>query len=252
MAEMILEVKNLKKKFYKKGISFTALDDVSFSLREGEILGIVGESGSGKSTIVRIITCLEEADEGSVWFEGKSISELKGKELRKWYQKISMVFQMPQDSFDPRYTLGDGIMEGMRNRGMKRRDAIRRTAQLLEMVELPSEFARRYPNTVSGGQCQRAAIARALATDPKLLICDEVTSALDVTVQQQILSLLKKLQVEMKLSFIIISHDLALVQRLCDRVLVMYEGKIVEQGTPDEIIMHPQEEYTKLLVDSVF
>lgn len=163
-----------------------------------------------------------------------------------------MIFQNPQDSFDPRCSLGDGIMESMRNWGMSRDQAKERMFELLDMVELEREYASRYPHEVSGGQCQRAAIARALAPDPELIICDEATSALDVTVQAQIVELLRKLQKERGLSLLLICHDLALVQAVCDRVLVMYEGRIIEEGIPDEVIRHPKEAYTKLLVDSVF
>ena len=140
----------------------------------------------------------------------------------------------------------------MINHGMKKKEAKQRMLELLEMVELPPEFAGRYPHQVSGGQCQRAAIARALAIKPRLIICDEATSALDVTVQAQIVELLRKLQREMGLSLLLICHDLALVQEMCDRVLVMYQGRIVEEGTPDEVIQNPQQEYTKILIDSVF
>lgn len=248
----MLEVKNLKKTFLKNKVSFSAVDDIGFSMQPGEILGIVGESGSGKSTVARILTRLETADRGSVMWEGKDIFSLKGKDLQAYYRQVQMVFQNPQDSFDPRCTLGDGVMESMINQGMKKADARKRMLELLELVELPSEIADRYPHQVSGGQCQRAAIARALAVQPKVLICDEATSALDVTIQLQIIELLEKLQKETGLSLLLISHDLALIQRLCNRVLVMYEGKIVERGTPDEIISSPREEYTKLLIESVY
>lgn len=167
------------------------------------------------------------------------------------YRNVQMVFQTPEDSFDPRRSLGDGIMEGMRNYGMKRKEAGKRMKELLSMVGLEEKYAARYPHEVSGGQCQRAAIARALAVNPRLLICDEATSALDVTVQSQIITLLQKLRKEMGLSVLLICHDLALVQNFCDYVLVMYQGKIVEEGTPDEVIMRPKQDYTKLLIDSV-
>ena len=161
-----------------------------------------------------------------------------------------MVFQIPQDSFDPRRTLGDSIMESMRNHNVSRKEAQNRLGKLLQQVELPPELADRYPNQVSGGQCQRAAMARALAVNPKILICDEATSALDVTVQAQIIELLKRLQQEMDLSILLISHDLALVQHLCDRVIVMYQGNIVEQGTPDRVINAPENDYTKMLIEA--
>lgn len=162
-----------------------------------------------------------------------------------------MVFQSPQDSFDPRRTLGDGVMESMRNTGMSKKDARERMVELFAMVELDLTLADRYPHQVSGGQCQRAAIARALAIQPELIICDEATSALDVTVQAQIVELLKQLQRELGVSYLFICHDLALVQMICDRVLVMYDGEIIEEGTPDEVICHPKQEYTKMLVESV-
>ena len=168
------------------------------------------------------------------------------------YTKMQMIFQIPQDSFDPRCTLGDGIMESMRNHGMKRKDARKRMYELLELAELDKSFASRYPHEVSGGQCQRAAIARALAVDPRILICDEATSALDVTIQAQIMDLLSRLQRDRGLSILLICHDLALVQKLCQRVLVMYKGSIIETGMTDEVIRHPREEYTKILIDSVF
>lgn len=249
--EKILEVKELKKTFYKNKIPFVAVDGISFDLKKGECLGLVGESGCGKSTTAKLITHLTVPDTGSVLLNGEETLFWKGKKERELYRNIQMVFQTPQDSFDPRRTLGDGIMESMRNQGIKKHRAKERTYELLEMVELSGEFAARYPHEVSGGQCQRAAIARALAPDPQLIICDEVTSALDVTVQAQIVELLRKLQKEQGLSMLLICHDLALVQKLCDRVLVMYKGGIVEQGVPDEVIQNPQKEYTKILVDSV-
>ena len=249
--EKILEVKNLRKTFYKSRSPFPAVEDVSFHLMSGECLGLVGESGCGKSTTARLIAGLLEPDRGSVRLEGEEILGLKGKKKQAVYTKLQMVFQTPQDSFDPRCTLGDGIMESMRNRGMKKDQARERMYQLLEQVELDRSLGERYPHEVSGGECQRAAIARALAVDPGLVICDEATSALDVTVQAQIVELLKRLQKERKLSLLFICHDLALVQHMCQRVLVMYQGKIIEQGTPDEVIQHPREAYTRTLVDSV-
>lgn len=250
--ETILEIKNLKKVFYKNKVPFTAVNDISFEMKKGECLGLVGESGCGKSTTAKLITHLIRPDGGSILINGKEILDVKGKSLKELYQDVQMVFQMPQDSFDPRRSLGDGIMESMRNRGMKKADARERMMELLRMVELEPEYAKRYPHEVSGGQCQRAAIARALAVEPQLIICDEATSALDVTVQAQIVELLRRLQREMGLSILLICHDLALVQALCDRVLVMYKGSIVEEGTPDEVIGNPKKAYTKVLIESVF
>jgi peptide/nickel transport system ATP-binding protein len=165
---------------------------------------------------------------------------------------MQMVFQNPVDSFDPRCTLGDGISESLINHGRSREQAKKITENLLALCGLPAEFADRYPHEVSGGQCQRAAIARALAIKPKLLICDEATSALDVTVQQEIIELLGRLRREQDgLAILFISHDIALVQQFCDRVLVMYRGRIVEQGKPDDVIRDPQDPYTRKLIESI-
>lgn len=251
MSETILKAEHLKKVFTSGKKTFTAVDDVSFELKKGQCLGIVGESGSGKSTIARMITGLEHMTEGTVTLLGKDITDLKAKEMRKVYRDIQMVFQMPVESFDPRCTLGDGIMESLRNMGMSVREAKKRAGELLIRCGLTPEFAARYPHEVSGGQCQRAAIARALAVSPSVLICDEATSSLDVTVQKQVLNLLQELKEKEGLSLLMISHDLALVQAFCDEVLVLYQGKAVEMGTPDEIINHPCSEYTRILMDSV-
>lgn len=251
MAETILQAQHLKKVFVTGKKSFTAVDDVSFSLEKGECLGIVGESGSGKSTIAKLLTHLLSITEGKVFLNGKDITDVKGRELRETYKAMQMVFQMPAESFDPRRTLGDGVGESLRNMGMSKAQARKKTEALLQRCGLTPEFADRYPHQVSGGQCQRAAIARALAVEPSILICDEATSALDVTVQKQILELLTELKEKEKLSFLLICHDLALVQAFCEKVLVLCQGKVVEYGTPDEIINHPQMEYTKKLIDSV-
>lgn len=251
MDDVILEAQHLKKVFMSGKKSMTAVDDVSFELRQGECLGIVGESGSGKSTIVKMITHLQSITEGNVILKGKDITNVKGKELREVYKDIQMVFQMPMESFDPRRTLGDGIGESLRNMGLSRKETRERVEKLLERCGLDKEYADRYPHQVSGGQCQRAAIARALAVEPSVLICDEATSALDVTVQKQILELLMELKQKENFSFLLICHDLALVQAFCDRVLVLYHGETVESGTPDEIINHPKMDYTKKLIDSV-
>lgn len=248
---IILEAEHLTKVFTTKGKEvLKAVDDVSFQLESGEILGIVGESGCGKSTLAKLITRLTDLTSGTLIFDGKDITNLSGRELKHFYGKIQMVFQNPLTSFDPRRTLGDGIGESLRNRGMKKEERNRRITEVLEQAGLFAEFADRYPHEVSGGQCQRAAIARALAVEPAILICDEATSALDVTIQKQIMDLLLELKEKQGLSFIFICHNLALVQMFCDRVLVLYDGKVVESGTTDEIINHPKEEYTKKLIES--
>ena len=248
----LLEAEHLTKVFTQRGKeSFKAVDDVSFSLKEGETLGIVGESGSGKSTLAKMITRLTDVTEGTLKFQGKDITRVKQSQLKDVYGNIQMVFQNPAGSFDPRRTLGDGIGESLRNRGMKKADIAKRVKEVLKQCGLDEEFAGRYPHEVSGGQCQRAAIARALAVEPKVLICDEATSALDVTIQQQIMELLTELKETQGLSFVFICHNLALVQMFCDRVLVLHDGKVIESGSPDDIINEPKEEYTKKLVEAV-
>ena len=251
MSKYILEVRHLKKNFVSGKKTFTAVEDVSFSLKAGECLGIVGESGSGKSTVAKMITHLTETTDGEIFLQGKDITNVKGKVLRETYREMQMVFQMPGESFDPRCTLGDGIGESLRNMGISKAETRERVEKLLVTCGLGLEYADRYPHQVSGGQCQRAAIARALAVDPKILICDEATSALDVTVQKQIMELLIKLKSEKQLSFLFICHDLALVQMFCDRVIVMHDGHVEEEGTPEEIIERPKTEYTERLIESV-
>ena len=248
---VILEAEHLTKIFTKRGSEpLKAVDGVSFQLRSGETLGIVGESGSGKSTLAKMLTRLTDISSGTLKVEEKDITSLKRRELREMYGTMQMVFQDPVSSFDPRKTLGYGIGESLRNRGMKKTEVDESVKQALEQCGLSREFADRYPHEVSGGQCQRAAIARALIVEPKILICDEATSALDVTIQKQIMELLQELKEKRGLSFIFICHNLALVQEFCDRVLVLYDGKNVEEGTTDKVILHPQNEYTKKLIES--
>ena len=250
-----LEVRHVQKIYTTRfgGTKVQALTDVNFTVEKGEYVAITGESGSGKTTAVNMISRLTDVTTGSIFLEGQEITHRKGKQLREVYRQMQMVFQTPTDSFDPRRTLGDGIGESLRNVGLTRKETQKRVEALLEKCGLPGEFANRYPHQVSGGQCQRAAIARALAIEPKLLICDEATSALDVTVQKEIISLLNELRKQRgeNLSILFICHDISLVQQFCDRVLVMYRGEIVEEGTPDAVIRAPKNDYTKRLIDSV-
>ena len=250
--EPILKVEALTKTFSGQR-EIAAVNGISFELFPGECLAIIGESGSGKTTAVNMISRLTDVTTGSIFLEGQEITHRKGKQLREVYRQMQMVFQTPTDSFDPRRTLGDGIGESLRNAGLTRKEIQKRVEALLEKCGLSGEFANRYPHQVSGGQCQRAAIARALAIEPKLLICDEATSALDVTVQKEIVSLLNELRKQRgkNLSILFICHDISLVQQFCDRVLVMYRGEIVEEGTPDAVIRAPKNDYTKRLIDSV-
>lgn len=249
--DLLLEVNNIKKTFCKKDTVINILNGISFFVKKGEFLGIVGESGCGKTTAAKIITRLIPFDSGNVFLEGKDISKAKGKELKEVYSKVQMVFQMPFDSFNPRLTLGESIMEGMKNQGMKKKAAKEKMLEILKICGLSEEYAKRFPHEVSGGQCQRAAIARAVAVSPKLIVCDEATSALDVTVQRQIIELLFNLKNNLGISFIFICHDIALVQKLCDRVIVMNKGNIVEEGKTMDVLSNPKSEYTKRLLESV-
>ena len=227
MTDIILKADHLKKVFISGKKSMTAVDDVSFELERGECLGIVGESGSGKSTIAKMITHLESITEGQVFLKGKDITHARGKDLRETYQNIQMVFQMPMESFDPRCTLGDGIGESLRNMGISRAETRKRVENLLERCGLSKEYADRYPHQVSGGQCQRAAIARALAVDPEILICDEATSALDVTVQKQILELLTELNKE-GTTIVMVTHSQH-DSGYAGRTINLFDGQVVNE-----------------------
>ena len=240
----ILKVEHVRKNFGEKNI----LNDINFSLNSGECLGIVGGSGCGKSTLAKIISKLLSADDGKIFFCGENITDSKN--FKQIYKNMQMIFQMPEDSFDPRKTLGWSIAEPMKNHGFK--NISERVKNLLATVGLPENFSERYPHEVSGGQCQRAAIARAISLSPKLLICDEATSALDVTVQAQIIKLLKKLYTEKNIACLFITHDLALLPKISDRVIVLHEGKIVEEGTSEEVIKNPKSDYAKKLLAANF
>ena len=215
-------------------------------------IAIDGPSGAGKSTLAKMLVGSLPVTSGTMKLSGEEYTKLKRKEKQAFRRKIQMVFQNPVGSFDPRRTLGDGIGEGLKNKGVSKAEIRAKVAELLEQCGLEPEYMDRYPHQVSGGQCQRAAIARALAVDPKVIICDEATSALDVTVQKRVIDLLQNLQENKNLSYVFICHNLALVQQFCDRVIVMKDGRVVEEGIPDEVIQNPKEEYTKMLVESVF
>lgn len=228
-----------------------ALDDASLTIEAGESFGIVGESGSGKSTIARAIMRLVEPSAGEVRFRGENVGSLQGTALAQYRRKVQMVFQNPFDSLNPRMRIIDAIAEPMIRHGLaSRKQAMERARELMKQVELPLEFAGRKPGQLSGGQCQRVGIARALALDPEVLIADEVTSALDVTIQAQILRLLQRLRSERHLTVIYISHDLSVVRKFCDRVAVFRAAKLVETGTAGEVLDRPREHYTKLLIES--
>jgi len=229
-----------------------AVQQVGFTVMPGETLGIVGESGSGKSTIAQTIVRLIQPTSGSIAYQGRAVTDLAGGELAAYRRAVQMVFQNPFDSLNPRMTVAQAVTEPLlRHRLASGQQARARMRQLLELVELPEALADRRPTQLSGGQCQRVGIARALALRPQLLIADEITSALDVTIQAQILTLLQELQQSQNLTLIYISHDLSVVRAFCDRVAVFQAGQLVEIGAADEVLYRPQQAYTRTLLDSI-
>ena len=252
MREAFLVTDNLTRFFSSRnGPRVAAVKEVSFSVRKGECLGIIGESGSGKTTLAQLVAGLLPPSAGSITLDGQPVRADHPGELRPLFRKMQMVFQDPAASFDPRKTLGYGIAEPLRNAGIPKAEARETVKELLLRCGLSCEMAGRYPHQVSGGQCQRASIARAIAIRPQLLICDEATNALDVTIQKQILELLLRIRKEDGLTILFISHDIALVRQFCDRILVMHKGQVVEEGIPDDIIAHPVSPFTKELISSV-
>jgi peptide/nickel transport system ATP-binding protein len=255
----ILEVRNVRKEFYsnvslfrKKNV-IKAVDDVSFKVFEGETLGLVGESGCGKSTLGKAILQLEKATSGSIYFKGKEISGLSNLEMRKLRKDIQLIFQDPYSSLHPRMTIGEAISEPMivHHIGTNSRNRKKRVFELLEKVGLEKKYYFRYPHELSGGQRQRVGIARTIVLEPKLVICDESVSALDISLQAQVLNLLNDLKEDFNFTYIFISHDLAVVKYMADQLMVMKEGKIEEIGDADEIYANPAEDYTQTLIDSI-
>jgi oligopeptide/dipeptide ABC transporter ATP-binding protein len=248
----MLKVINLKKYFpIRTGLFSTnyiyAVDDISFDIKEGETLGLVGESGSGKSTVARLIMRLIEPTEGAVYFMGRNIFEMNKKEVRLIRRKIGMIFQDPSSALNPKMMIKDLVGEPLKLHKIKREDILERAKEVLEKVNLLPSYMYRYPHELSGGEKQRIVIARALIINPKLIIADEPTSALDVSTQAQILELMKQLQKEFNFSCLLISHDLAVVRYISNRVAVMYMGKIMELASSKEIIKNPLHPYTEAL-----
>ncbi|MEP6708739.1 MAG: oligopeptide/dipeptide ABC transporter ATP-binding protein [Verrucomicrobiota bacterium] len=260
MASAFLEVEEVKTHFpVEKGFVFRrqigtvkAVDGVTFSLAQGEVLGLVGESGCGKSTLGRTILQLTPPTAGSVVLEGRNLNHLHGRQLRRARADFQMIFQDPYASLNPRMTVFDTLAEAiLSHRKVPRRELRGQVTALMQKVGLLSNSLNKYPHEFSGGQRQRIAIARALAVEPKLIIADEPVSALDVSIQAQIINLIAKIRREMGLTLIFISHDLSVVKHISDRIAVMYLGKIVELGTPDQVLGKPLHPYTKALVSAV-
>lgn len=258
MSTPLLSVKNLEKKFpvqrglLKKTVGHIhAVDGVSFDIAQGETLGLVGESGCGKSTTARVILRLLEATGGEVTFNGRSIHSLSDEEMRDLRKDIQIVFQDPYASLNPRMTVRQIVAEPLIVHGMATDDSDPRVDEMIELCGLSREFGNRYPHEFSGGQRQRVGIARALVTNPKLVVLDEPVSALDVSVQAQILNLLDDLRDRFGFSYLFVAHDLSVVSHISTRVAVMYLGKIVEIGTREEIFNNPQHPYTKALISAV-
>ncbi len=247
--ENVLTIKNLSKNFSK----VKALDNVSFELKKGEILGIVGESGSGKSTLAKVITRIVKPDGGSILFKGEDFTKLNSSKLREYRKNVQMIFQNPNSTFSPRMNIGDFLCEGMLNFKLaSKKEALKKAKEYLELVKLPTDIMERLPHQLSGGQLQRVVIARALTLSPEILIYDEATAALDVSVQQDVLKLMYDLRKSCDNSVIFICHDLAAVRLVADRIIVMYNGKIVEIVESRNLVSESKEEYTKKLIGSVF
>jgi ABC-type oligopeptide transport system ATPase subunit len=260
MSDALLSVTNLQKWFpVRKGLVIErtvdhvkAVDDVTFEIGEGETLGLVGESGSGKSTTGYCVLQLLKPTGGTVRFMGKELTTMGRTDLRELRKEMQIVFQDPYSSLNPRQTVGKIVEEPMGVHGQgTRRDRERRVRDLLETVGFNPDFTNRYPHEFSGGQRQRIGIARALALNPRLIVCDEPVSALDVSIQAQILNLLKDLQRDLGLAYLFVAHDLAVVRTMSDRIAVMNKGKIVEMGKAEDVYSNPQEDYTKALLAAV-
>lgn len=253
-SEHIITVDHLTKEFKlpRKKEMFKAVDDVSFSVKRGTTLAIVGESGSGKSTVANMVLHLLKPTSGKVFYEGRDTSTFKAKDLLGFRRHVQPVFQNPYGSLDPMYSIFRSIEEPLRIHKIgDSKWRANRVKELLDMVEMPASVMGRYPNELSGGQRQRIAIARAMALDPDVIVCDEAVSALDVLVQDQVLHLLNDLQAEKGLSYLFITHDLAVVRQIADEVVVMQHGKLVEHATTDEVFDHPQKQYTRDLLDAI-
>ena len=258
MSEPVIRAEHLKKFFPVKGKLFEkkqyvkAVNDISFSIRRGETLGIVGESGCGKSSLGRTVLKVHQPDSGHIYFNGTDITKLNEKQMHPYRQKMQMIFQDPYASLNPRFTVGETIAEPMEIYQMyDPKERMERVQQLMETVGLKPDHIRRYPHEFSGGQRQRIGIARTLALNPEFIVCDEPFSALDVSIQAQIINLLEKIQDERKISYIVVAHDLNAVRHISHNIGVMYLGHLVEIGPAAEVYQNPKHPYTKALISSI-
>lgn len=258
MSEPVIRVEHLKKFFPVKGKLFEkkqyvkAVNDISFSIRRGETLGIVGESGCGKSSLGRTVLKVHQPDSGHIYFNGTDITKLNEKQMHPYRKKMQMIFQDPYASLNPRFTVGETIAEPMEIYQMyDPKERMERVQQLMETVGLKPDHIRRYPHEFSGGQRQRIGIARTLALNPEFIVCDEPFSALDVSIQAQIINLLEKIQDERKISYIVVAHDLNAVRHISHNIGVMYLGHLVEIGPAAEVYQNPKHPYTKALISSI-
>ena len=250
----LLEVEGLKKYFQVgKGQTLKAVDDISFQIKKGQTLGLVGESGCGKTTVGRTLLRIYEPDAGKILFDGKDISRVSKKEAKELTRRMQMVFQDPYASLNPFFTVGEIVEEGMKIHKMYHSETERmeRVYELLEMVGLNKDHANRFPHEFSGGQRQRVGIARALALNPEFIVCDEPISALDVSIQAQVVNMLMKFQEEMDLTYLFIAHDLSMVRHIADQTAVMYLGTMVEYGSTRDVYEHPVHPYTRGLLSAV-
>lgn len=249
--EILFDIRHLKKSFQVADGELKAVNDVTFQIKKGEIFGLVGESGCGKSTLGRTLVRLYKPTGGEALYKGKDIDKLKRKEAKAYTREVQMIFQQPYASLDPRMTIGDIIKEGMKIHHMgSKEETDARMYELMDLVGMNPEYARRFPYEFSGGQRQRAGIARALAVNPEFIVCDEPISALDVSIQAQIINLLKRLQGELGLTLLFIAHDLSMVRYISDRVGVMYLGSMVEIAEAEELYVNPLHPYTQALISA--
>jgi len=253
----LLEFRGVQKAYASGGGLFArkrvvrAVDDISFSVMPGETLGVVGESGSGKSSVAKCLMKLQDIDAGEIWFDGIDIAKLTQRQFRRHRPSIQMIFQDPFASLNPRHTIGKILTDGPCELGMERRAALAKARALLERVGLDPDAVHRYPNAFSGGQRQRVGISRALMLEPRLLVCDESVSALDVSIQAQVLELLQALQKSLGVAMVFITHDLRVASQICHRLLVMHKGKVVEEGVPTQVLSQPTHPYTRQLVEAI-